>query len=190
MSACSAALSGSTVGSGGYLEAPRLCDPGTGLERSDAQVIASLLVSAVMLGVKATSLIAVIRTINRKQELEMLVAELGLSRSRGSNVPVELMRRARRATEHGRAEMKMVCVLAPEPLALVQYMHSHPTRRGDRPSFSLRFLVPTSEPDNCAGDSPATDELDVASSTAVKAEVDCSPRHRVWFVPTTPDLVG
>ena len=129
MSACSAALSGSTVGSGGYLEAPRLCDSVNGLERSDAQVIASLLVSAVMLGVKVTSLNGIIRTISRRQELKMLVAELALPRSRGSNIPVELMQRARRATEDGPDEMKMVCVLAPEPLAVVQYMHSHPTRR-------------------------------------------------------------
>jgi hypothetical protein len=126
-------------GSGGYLEAPRLCDAGTGLERSDAQVIASLLVSAVMLGVKVTSLNGIIRTINRKQELKMLVAELNLPRSRGTSIPVELMRRARRATEHGPAETKMVCVLAPEPLAVVRHMHSHPTRRGDRPAFRCGF---------------------------------------------------
>jgi hypothetical protein len=87
-------------------------------------VIASLLVSAVMLGVKVTSLSAVIRTISRKQELKELVAELGLPRSRGSSIPVELMRRARRASEYGPAEMKMVCVLAPEPIAVVQYKHS------------------------------------------------------------------
>ena len=99
------------VGSGGYLEAPRLCDAGTGLERSDAQVVASLLVSAVMLGVKVTSLNAIIRSINRKQELKMLVAELTLLRSQSINVPAELMQQVRRATEHGPAEMKMVCVL-------------------------------------------------------------------------------
>ena len=97
--------------SGGHLEAARLCDAGTGLEWSDAQVIASLLVSAVMLGVKVTSLTAIIRTINRKQELEMLVAELTLPRSQGSNIPAELMQRVRRATEHGPAEMSVVCVL-------------------------------------------------------------------------------
>ncbi len=73
------------------------------------QVIASLLVSAVMLGVKVTSLNAIIRSINRKQELKMLVAEL--TRSQGINVPAELMQQVRRATEHGPAEMKMVCVL-------------------------------------------------------------------------------
>jgi hypothetical protein len=83
------------------------------LERSDAQVIASLLVSAVMLGVKVTSLNAIIRTINRKQELKMLVAELNLKRSRGSNIPVELMQRARRASERWNrpAEIETVCVL-------------------------------------------------------------------------------
>jgi hypothetical protein len=75
------------------------------------QVIASLLVSAVMLGVKVTSLNAIIRSINRKQELKMLVAELTLLRSQGINVPAELMQQVRRATEHGPAEMKMVCVL-------------------------------------------------------------------------------
>ena len=111
MSACSAALSGWTVGSGGYLEAPRLCDSVNGLERSDAQVIASLLVSAVMLGVKATSLNAIIRTIYRKQELKMLVAELTLPQSQGSNIPAELMQRMRRATEDRPAEMNVVCVL-------------------------------------------------------------------------------
>ena len=150
-----------------------LCDAGTGLERSDAQVVASLLVSAVMLGVKVTSLNAIIRTINRKQELKMLVAELNLPRSRGTSIPVELMRRARRATEHGPAETKMVCVLAPQPLSVVRYMQSHPTRLGDRPSVSSRFCVPTSELDNSVGDSPATDELDV-----------------VRFVPTTRELAG
>ena len=93
------------------------------------QVIASLLVSAVMLGVKVTSLNGIIRTISRRRELKMLVAELALPRSRGSNIPAELMQRARLATEDGPDEMKMVCVLAPEPLAVVQYMHSHPTRR-------------------------------------------------------------
>ena len=97
------------------------------------QVIASLLVSAVMLGVKVTSLNGIIRTISRRRELKMLVAELALPRSRGSNIPAELMQRARRAsygaTEDGPDEMKMVCVLAPEPLAVVQYMHSHPIRR-------------------------------------------------------------
>jgi hypothetical protein len=75
--------------------------------------MASLLVSAAMLGVKVTSLNAIIRTINRKQELKMLVAELALPRSRGSSVPVELMQRARRATEpwNGTAEIETVCVL-------------------------------------------------------------------------------
>ena len=83
----------------------------TELERSDAQVTASLLVSAVMLGVKVTSLNAIIRTINRKQELKMLVAELTTLRSQGINVPAAIMQQVRRATEHGPAEMKMVCVL-------------------------------------------------------------------------------
>jgi hypothetical protein len=75
------------------------------------QVIASLLVSAVMLGVKVTSLNAIIRSINRKQELKMLVAELTLLRSHGINVPAKFMQQVRRATEHGPAEMTMVCVL-------------------------------------------------------------------------------
>jgi hypothetical protein len=72
-------------------------------------VIASLLVSAVMLGVKVTSLTAIIRTINRKQELEMLVAELTLPRSQGIDVPAALMQRVRRATEM--TEMNVVCIL-------------------------------------------------------------------------------
>ena len=96
---------------GGYLEAAGLYDAGTGLERSDVQVIASLVISAVMLGVKATSLNAIIRTIYRKQELKMLVAELTLPRSQGSNIPAELMQRVRRATQHRPAEMNVVCVL-------------------------------------------------------------------------------
>ena len=102
--AASAALFGSTVGSGGSaMRAPGSDGP--------MQVIASLLVSAVMVGVKVTSLTAIIRTINRKQELKMLVAELTLPRSQGSNIPAELMQRVRRATEHGPAEMSVVCVL-------------------------------------------------------------------------------
>jgi hypothetical protein len=72
-------------------------------------VIASLLVSAVMLGVKVTSLTAIIRTINRKQELEMLVAELTLPRSQGIDVPAALMQRVRSATEM--TEMNVVCIL-------------------------------------------------------------------------------
>ena len=79
------------------------------------QVIASLLVSAVMVGVKVTSLTAIIRTINRKQELKMLVAELTLPRSQGTNIPAELMERVRRGTEHGPAEMSVVCVLRSAP---------------------------------------------------------------------------
>ena len=77
------------------------------------QVIASLLVSAVMLGVKVTSLNGIIRTISRRRELKMLVAELALPRSRGSNIPVELMQRARRATElwNGPGDIETVCVL-------------------------------------------------------------------------------
>ena len=65
-----------------------------------------------MLGVKATSLGAIIRTTNRKQELEMLVTEL--TRARSSNIPPALFERARHATErmlHDHAETEMVCVL-------------------------------------------------------------------------------
>jgi hypothetical protein len=141
---CSAELFRLRVGTRGCLEAQRLCDPGTGLERTDAQVIASLLVSAVMLGVKVTSLNAIIRTINRKQELEMLVAELNLKRSRGSIIPVELMRRARRASEwwNGPAEIETVCVFAPEPLApILQIPRATLMHRGEHAS-SLRRSFP------------------------------------------------
>ena len=82
----------------------------------DAQVFASLLVSAVMLGVKVTSLNGIIRTISRRRELKMLVAELAIPRSRGSNIPAELMQHVRRATEHGPAEINVVCVLRSEPI--------------------------------------------------------------------------
>ena len=68
----------------------------------------SLLVSAVMLGWKGTSLSAIIRTANRKQELQMLVEEL--TRARGSNAPPELVVRVRCATELGH-NSEMVCVL-------------------------------------------------------------------------------
>ena len=79
-------------------------------------MFASLLVSAVMLGVKVTSLNAIVRTINRKKELKMLVAALTLSRSQGSSVPAELMQHVRRATELGPAEINVVCVLRSEPI--------------------------------------------------------------------------
>ena len=91
-----------------------LCDAGTGFERSDAQVIASLLVSAVMLGVKG-HITQCHHPHDRKQELKMLVAQLTLPRSQGSNIPAELMQRVRRATEHGPADMSVVCVLRSAP---------------------------------------------------------------------------
>ena len=47
-----------------------------------------------MLGVKATSLNAIIRTICRKQELGMLVEEL---KKAHTNIPSELVERVRRA---------------------------------------------------------------------------------------------
>ena len=61
-----------------------------------------------MLGWKGTSLNAIIRTANRKQELQMLVEEL--TRARGS-IPSELAVRARRLTELGHSEFEMVCAL-------------------------------------------------------------------------------
>ncbi len=76
------------------------------------QVIVSLMVSCIMLGVKATSLNAVIRTTNRKQELTMLVGEL--TRVRSSNIPAELFQRAGRAAELTPEDDKtstMVCAL-------------------------------------------------------------------------------
>ncbi len=70
-------------------------------------MIVSLLISSIMLGKQGTSLVAIIRTINRKQELQMLVGEL--SRARSSNIPQELLARARRATELGEPSMELVC---------------------------------------------------------------------------------
>ena len=54
---------------------------------------------------------------------------------------------------------------------------------GRFPKLSLHFYAPTSELDTGAGDSPATIELDFASSAEVKFEVACAPRHWVRFVP-------
>ena len=62
-----------------------------------------------MLGWKGTSLNAIIRTANRKQELQMLVEEL--TRAHGSSIPSELAVRARRLSELGHSEFEMVCVL-------------------------------------------------------------------------------
>jgi hypothetical protein len=56
---------------------------------------------------------------------------------------------------------------------------------GRFPKLLLHFFCPTFELDNCAGDSPATAELDFASSAEVKVEVACAPRHWVRFVPPT-----
>ncbi len=61
-----------------------------------------------MLGWKGTSLSAIIRTTNRKQELQILVEEL--TRARGNNAPPELVVRVRCATELGH-NSEMVCVL-------------------------------------------------------------------------------
>jgi hypothetical protein len=71
------------------------------------QVIVSLLLSSIMLGKQSTSLVAIIRTTNRKQELQMLVGEL--KRARSSNIAEELVARARRATELGEPGMELVC---------------------------------------------------------------------------------
>ena len=73
-------------------------------------MIFSLLLSAVMLGVKATSLNAIIRTICRKQELWMLIEEL---KKAHGNIPSELLERARRATED---VPPIVMVWRPRPL--------------------------------------------------------------------------
>ncbi len=75
------------------------------------QVIVSLLISSIMLGKKGTSLVAIIRTTNRKQELQMLVGEL--TRARSSNIPQELLARARRATEKSDPGMELVCSPVP-----------------------------------------------------------------------------
>ncbi len=70
------------------------------------QVIVSLLLSSIMLGKQGTSLVAIIRTTNRKQELQMLVGEL--TRARSSSIPQELLARARRATELGEPGTELV----------------------------------------------------------------------------------
>ena len=69
-------------------------------------MIVSLLLSSIMLGKQGTSLVAIIRTTNRKQELPMLVGEL--TRARSSNIPQELLARARRATELGEPGTELV----------------------------------------------------------------------------------
>ena len=81
----------------------------------------SLLLSAVMLGVKATSLNAIIRTINRKQELGILIGEL--KKARSSMPPKVLAERVRRVTEHAPADMGIVRILSqagPEPASLLE----------------------------------------------------------------------
>ena len=70
-------------------------------------MIVSLIISSIMLGQKCTSLVAIIRTTNRKQELQMLVGEL--TRARSSNIHQELLARARRATELGEPGTELVC---------------------------------------------------------------------------------
>ena len=76
--------------------------------------------TAIMLGVKATSLGAIIRTTNRKQELQMLVGELSRAGIVSSSmhlietrIPQELMERVRRATEHAPPGMEIVRALLP-----------------------------------------------------------------------------
>jgi hypothetical protein len=60
-----------------------------------AQVIVSLLISAIMLGVKLTSVPAIIRTVSRERELKMLIEELDKGQS---SIPAALAERVRRAT--------------------------------------------------------------------------------------------
>jgi hypothetical protein len=106
-----------------------------------AQVVVSLLVSAIMLGKNATSLIAIIRTINRQQEIEMLIGELAQS---PSNIPMELM-------ECAHAQLCM------GPLRSSWYGLS-PHSGGPTSDFVLLLVAANS----CAGYSPATDELNVS----------------------------
>ena len=62
--------------------------------------------------------------------------------------------------------------------AVISRLHAlAPYLLGSSPELSLHFCVPTSELDNYAGDTPATVELDFASSAAVRVEVACAPRH-------------
>ena len=70
-------------------------------------MIVSLIISSIMLGQKCTSLVAIIRTTNRKQELEMLVGEL--KRARSSEIRQALITRARRASELGEPGTELVC---------------------------------------------------------------------------------
>jgi hypothetical protein len=71
----------------------------------------SLLISSIMLGKQGTSLVAIIRTTSRKQELQLLVREL--TRACSSNIPHELLTRARRATERGEPGTELVCCPVP-----------------------------------------------------------------------------
>jgi hypothetical protein len=116
------------------------------------QVIVSLFLSSIMLGKQGTSLVAIVRTTNRKHELQMLVGEL--ARARGSNTPQELVARARRATEYGEPGMELVRRPMPStarfllatakrvcPAALLESTHSAPFRpqaRNDRRAPLLR----------------------------------------------------
>jgi hypothetical protein len=110
------------------------------------QVIVSLLLSAVMLGVKATSLIAIIRTINRKQELGILIGELKKDRS-SSMLQEALAERVRRATEHAPGETGIVRFISqarPKMASLLgdivlRAFHCRPRRCEGRARWRRRF---------------------------------------------------
>jgi hypothetical protein len=114
----------------------------------------SLLLSAVMLGAKATSLNAIIRTINRKQELGIRIGEL--KKARSSMPPKVLTERVRRATEHAPAETG-------------DCTHPKPSRAQDgKPSGSISLCAPF-----IAGRGVAKEELagDAASAGALRCGV-------------------
>jgi hypothetical protein len=69
-----------------------------------AQVIVSLVISAIMLGVKLTKVSAIIRILYRQRELKMLIEELNKDHT---NIPLALVERVRRASEfHHEVEVR------------------------------------------------------------------------------------
>jgi hypothetical protein len=74
------------------------------------------------------------------------------------------MQRVRSAAEM--TEMNVVCILLFLTSVLVHALAPYP--QGRLPEFRLNFCVLTCKPGNCAGHSPATVELDFASSIKVR----------------------
>jgi hypothetical protein len=133
-----------------------------------------------MLGYKSTSLNAIIRTANRKQELQMLVEEL--TRARGSSIPSGLAVRARRLSELGHSEFEMVCVLRAHQRcfhadrANAMYCSRHLRLL---PSHTWRCTCPQLEANQeryLSGVGRAKDEHGLASSADASSAFHCGVR--------------